>query len=456
VVDSAGHVYVTGFTESPNFPTTPGSFQQFFRGYKDAFVTKFSPAGNTLIYSTLLGGTLNSPYGEDIAYDIAVDGVGQAHVTGKTYSPDFPIVNAVQPLPGDVYDAFVTKFNATGSGLVYSTFLGGGWQPPDFTGNDVGLGILIDDNGNTVITGGTASFDFPVVNPYQAQSEGPGDGFIAKISGSNPVLTPTPGPSTTPILTATPGPSQTATRTSTLVPTSQATGTPVVPTNTPGGPTNTPGAVTSTPTACTITFTDVPTNHTFYENIRCLACRGIISGYADGTFRPGADITRGQIAKMVSNAAGFGEPITGQSFEDVPTGSPFYEFIERLYRRGHMGGYPCGLRDSEPCVPPANRPYFRPNENATRGQISKIVSNAANIQDPVSGIFYTDVTEENPFYTEIMRLTGRGVMSGYACGSPGEPCDAQNRPYFRWGAPVTRGQAAKIAANTFFPGCDTP
>jgi hypothetical protein len=229
-------------------------------------------------------------------------------------------------------------------------------------------------------------------------------------------------------------------------------------TNTPG----TPGPATATPTVCNITFSDVPPEDTFYVFIRCLACREIIGGYADGTFRPNNNITRGQIAKMVSNSAGFQEPIDGETYEDVPFGSPFYVFIERLSRRGHMGGYPCGLRDIEPCNPPENRPYFRPNENATRGQISKIVSNAANIQDPVSGIFYTDVEEDNPFYVEIMRLTGRNVMSGYPCGGVNpqtgqpEPCDAGQRPYFRWGNFVTRGQASKIVANTFFPGCEAP
>jgi hypothetical protein len=212
----------------------------------------------------------------------------------------------------------------------------------------------------------------------------------------------------------------------------------------------------SCPPPCTITFSDVPTTDTFYPWIRCLACRGIISGYADGTFRPNNNITRGQIAKMVANAAGFSEPITGQSFEDVPTGSPFYEFIERLYRRGHMGGYPCGQRPEETCIAPENRPYFRPNENATRGQLSKIVANAAGYNEPHSGQFYTDVTGDNPFYLEIMRLTTRGAMSGYPCGGDGEPCDGQNRPYFRWGNPVTRGQASKIVANTFFPNCNTP
>jgi hypothetical protein len=108
-------------------------------------------------------------------------------------------------------------------------------------------------------------------------------------------------------------------------------------------------------------------------------------------------------------------------------------------------------------VPPGNRPYFRPGANATRGQLSKIVSNAASITDPVSGQFYEDVPTTHTFYVEIMRLTDRGVMSGYACGGTGEPCvPPGNRPYFRPGANVTRGQSSKIVANTFFPGCATP
>jgi hypothetical protein len=90
------------------------------------------------------------------------------------------------------------------------------------------------------------------------------------------------------------------------------------------------------------------------------------------------------------------------------------------------------------------------------------VSNAAGFSEPHTGIFYTDVEESNPFYTEIMRLTTRGVMSGYPCGGVNpqtgqpEPCDSENRPYFRWGNNVTRGQASKITANTFFPNCETP
>jgi hypothetical protein len=214
--------------------------------------------------------------------------------------------------------------------------------------------------------------------------------------------------------------------------------------------------VTVTPTACTITFTDVDENNVFFTFIRCLACRGIISGYDDGTFRPFNDITRGQIAKIVSNAAGFDEDPGAQIYEDVDGSNPFYQWINRLSMRGHMGGYPCGTVDAEPCIEPDNRPYFRPFANATRGQLSKIVANAAGIGGTPTGVFYTDVQEDHPFYTWIMRLTEAGVMSGYDCGGPGEPCDSQNRPYFRPYNNVTRGQASKIVANTFFPGCNPP
>ena len=211
-------------------------------------------------------------------------------------------------------------------------------------------------------------------------------------------------------------------------------------------------------TTCDLSFSDVPADNTFYGSIRCLACRGFVSGYADGTFRPNAQITRGQIAKIVSNAAGYGSDPGVQVYEDVPPGHPFFDWVQRLSNGGVISGYPCGSIPEEPCVAPGNRPYFRPYANATRGQLSKIVSNAAGYSDPPTGQTFEDVPSSNPFYASIQRLASRGVMGGYACGSvPEEPCVAPgNRPYFRWGSDVTRGQSAKIAANTFLPGCQTP
>jgi len=200
----------------------------------------------------------------------------------------------------------------------------------------------------------------------------------------------------------------------------------------------------------------VPSGSTFYDFIRCLACRGIINGYSDGTFKPNNDVTRGQLSKIVSNSAGFTDPQTTQMFQDVPVGSTFFDFVGRLASRGYIGGYACGGA-GEPCHPPDNLPYFRPNNNATRGQISKIVSNAAGFTVPAVGQTFQDVPPGSTFYDFIERLASRGVMGGYPCGGASEPCvPPENRPYFRPSNNATRGQTSKIVSNTFYPACDTP
>jgi uncharacterized delta-60 repeat protein len=213
---------------------------------------------------------------------------------------------------------------------------------------------------------------------------------------------------------------------------------------------------TPPPGGCTIQFTDVPPDSPFYPFVRCLACRGILSGYNDGTFLPGNNVTRGQLSKIVSNSAGFGDaiPDTQQTFSDVPSTNPFWIWIERMAAHQVISGYPCGGA-GEPCDP-QQRPYFRWGANATRAQISKIVSNAADFTDPPGLQIFEDVAPSNPFYDWVQRLANRGIMSGYPCGGVGEPCGPANRPYFRWGNNATRGQTSKIVANTFFPGCVTP
>ena len=220
-------------------------------------------------------------------------------------------------------------------------------------------------------------------------------------------------------------------------------------------PSSTP-ITTATPTACSLQFSDVSPDNAFYPFIRCMACRGIISGYGDGTFRPGIDITRGQIAKIVSNAAELNGDAGAQTFEDVPATNPFYLWVDRLSRRGYMAGYPCGTNPQEPCIEPLNRPYFRPANNATRAQLSKIVSNTAGLAGVPTGTLYADVHDNHPFYAWVMRLSQLSVLSGYTCGGPGEPCDDQNRPYFRPNNNVTRGQSSKVVANTFLMDCPTP
>jgi Beta-propeller repeat len=153
-VDAAGNAYVTGFTNSTDFPTSAGAFQAALGGgvcsgvpCSDAFVVKLNPNGSTLLYGTYLGGNLS-----DIGLGIAVDGFGNAHVTGGTFSPNFPTTaGAVQPAAtaGGSREAFVTKLNPLGTTLVYSTFLGG-------TGDDVGNAIALS-GGVAYVTGSAGS-----------------------------------------------------------------------------------------------------------------------------------------------------------------------------------------------------------------------------------------------------------------------------------------------------------
>jgi len=212
------------------------------------------------------------------------------------------------------------------------------------------------------------------------------------------------------------------------------------------------------------TFADVPQGSTFYPFVSCLANRDIDTGYACGEagepcnasgdryFRPNSLIKRDNLAHMVAASAGFSEDPGARRFQDVPSTNPYYVWVQRMANRGLIGGYPCG-GVGEPCIAPNNLAYYRPNANATRGQIAKIVSNGAGFNEPPTGQLFEDVAPSHPFYDWVQRLVNRGVIGGYPCGGVGEPCGAGNRPYFRWGNDATRGQVSKIVANTFFPGC---
>jgi hypothetical protein len=180
-IDASGCAYITGWTESLNFPTTPGAYDLSHSGGPsygpyDAFVTKLSPTGNALIYSTFLGGIQ-----ADVGNAIAVDASGYAYITGSTYSPDFPTTPGAYDTSyngGGAYphDAFVTKLSPDGSTLLYSTFLGG-------SSAEGGYAIAIDASGSAYITGTTLSSDFPTTsNAYDPSHNGSDDVFVTKLS----------------------------------------------------------------------------------------------------------------------------------------------------------------------------------------------------------------------------------------------------------------------------------
>src|SRR3989441_166203 len=179
-VDSLGQAYVTGVTASLDFAMTAGVLQpRFAGGSLDAFVTKLNPTGAALAYSTYLGGT-----GDENGFGIAVDATGNAYVTGLTNSNlDFPTTAGAfqRSSAGGISDAFVTKLNAAGAALVYSTYLGG-------TGDENGFGIAVDATGNAYVTGITFSPDFPTTaRAFQPSSPG-GDAFVTKLNPSGAAL----------------------------------------------------------------------------------------------------------------------------------------------------------------------------------------------------------------------------------------------------------------------------
>ncbi len=188
-VDSSGNAYVSGYTESPDFPVSSRAFQGAYGGgVHKGFVVKFNSGGAQLGYSTFLGGS-----GDDYAYAAAVDSAGDAYVTGATNSTNFPTLNAFQPnyagglcapAPNTFpcYDAFAAKLNPAGSALIFSTYLGG-------TGSDYGYAIALDSSANAYITGYTTSTNLPTTaGAFGRVFGGSYDAFVAKLNGAGSTL----------------------------------------------------------------------------------------------------------------------------------------------------------------------------------------------------------------------------------------------------------------------------
>ena len=241
-VDSNGSAYVTGYTSSANFPIMASSYQITFGGGQDAFVSKLNPAGSALVYSTYLGGSST-----DNGQGIAVDSSGSAYITGFTSSANFPITaGAFQTNLGVPYDAFVSKLNATGNVLTYSTHLGG-----SVTG---GNGITVDSNGSAYVIGDTRSANFPTtVGAFQTTfGSGFQDAFVSKLD-----MIPTP-PTATPTSSATSTLTPSVTNTTTLTTTATSSSMPTA-TFTFSATATASITVTST-VSVTTTSTATPTN----------------------------------------------------------------------------------------------------------------------------------------------------------------------------------------------------
>jgi len=174
-VDADKNAYVTGTTTSTNF-NIANAMQTSNAGSSDAFVTRINAQGSALVYSTYIGG-----FRLDVGYDIAVDTSQNVYITGHTFSDDYPLANPLQDTNRGNADAFVTKLSATGSSLVYSTYLGGAL-------GDFGRGIALDSNANVYIAGRTASINFPTNNPLQLTNRGNQDAFVAKMDFSGSQL----------------------------------------------------------------------------------------------------------------------------------------------------------------------------------------------------------------------------------------------------------------------------
>ncbi|KAF0244017.1 MAG: beta-propeller repeat-containing protein [bacterium] len=176
-VDGDNNAYLIGTTSSANL-LTKGVLQRNLAGGVDTFISKFDPTGTNLVYSTYLGGKL-----DDIASAINVDSIGNAYVTGATFSTDFPVTKPVQDKNKGISDVFVSVLDSTGSNFVYSTYLGGKAQ-------DASLAMAIDKDGTVYLTGSSISSDFPTTNAFQRVSGGNSDAFLVKIT--NDVAPPAP------------------------------------------------------------------------------------------------------------------------------------------------------------------------------------------------------------------------------------------------------------------------
>jgi len=177
-INEFGHLFITGRTTTSNFPTTLNAYDRSWNAYgEDIFLTEFSSDGQTILYSTFIGGSSS-----DIGEKIFIDDEGNIYLTGNTSSiSNFPIVNAYESIRLGIPEFFVMKLSGSGTSILFSTYLG-----------DIGVNLIGSESygftlheGKIYITGSTSAYDFPVINAYQNMLHGPSDGFVAELNLSS-------------------------------------------------------------------------------------------------------------------------------------------------------------------------------------------------------------------------------------------------------------------------------
>jgi Beta-propeller repeat/S-layer homology domain len=440
-LDDAGRIYAAGQTNSSDFPQRGGL--NLFTKPPTGFVSKINSLGSGLVYSTLIGGS-----GGDSVSAVRVNQIGQAYVTGRTASFDFPgTAFGVQPLRAGLDDAFFAVLNPVGTALSYSTFFGG-------SDNDSGTALALDKFGSAWFTGQTMSTDFPfTTDALQPTFKGDQDIFVVKfvdfrvfpclpaITGTDASFT-ADGGSVMYSITAGSDCSWSSASSAGFVTLGFGTlgsgnGLVSYTVATNGGSLPRTASISTSgnivnviqsaanPTA---PFSDVPTSNPFADYIALIKASGITSGCSPTSYCPDLSTTRGQMAVFIIRALMGGDnfpfPATPY-FTDVPVGNPFFRWIQKMRELGITSG----------CSPVT----YCPDAPVTRGQMSVFLIRAllGNTFNASATPYFTDVPANHPFFPFIQKMKEWGITSG--CSAT-QYCPDDN---------TTRGQMAVFLVRAF-------
>lgn len=441
-VDASGYAFVTGYTESADFPTTSNVLQPTRSTPPDAFVAKLSPDGSTLAYSTFLGGG-SSEFGNAIT----VDASGRPVIAGWTSSTDFPTTaGAVSTTLSGTQDAFVTKLDSAAAGLIFSTFLGGGLA-------DRADAIASNLADAVFVAGDTTSTDFPTMGPAQQDNAGGQDAFVTKLDiaceatapelRSEAVDASAVGRAITIAIgegcswsisteaswiTITSATTFSGGGTATFTIEENATGLRRTATVIVAG-----FVFTYTQEATTQVFSDAAPGNFFFDAVNLLSERSITDGCAGDPpqFCPNDPIPRGQIAvflvRGILGTDDFSFPAT-PFFTDVPATHQFFKWIQKLRELGITTGCAAEL--------------YCPDALVTRGQMAVFIIRArfgstVPFGFPTSPLF-DDVAADHVFFAWIQELRELEITTGCAAA------------FYCPGDSVTRGQIAVFVMRGLF------